>query len=87
MQKLLLVAGAALLQGCAATSLLGYSLAPDFPDDEAKGVALQLPRAQGAGDGAIQAALSTTLLLANTPQTGTALRCSATLEIHSNGRL
>lgn len=42
MQKLLLVAGVALLQGCAATSLLGYSLAPDFPDDEAKGVALQL---------------------------------------------
>ncbi len=40
MKKLLVLA--ALLQGCAATSLLGYSIAPDFPDDTAK-TSLALP--------------------------------------------
>ncbi len=36
MKKLVLLALALLFPGCAATSLLGYKLAPDFPDDGAK---------------------------------------------------
>lgn len=32
----LLISAVALLQGCAATSLLGYKISPDYPDDSAK---------------------------------------------------